>query len=389
MPRTRLAPSPAIEVLPDESNPFAAAPTRATGNLLLSFADRIIPCAVFAGTEDGGVKRGEYTEVDGEYVKVGRVNAVKNEDGSIQRIVPSAEVVKLVESDRGLIPLTDDEIAAAVGCEGGLAEVSTFLPLSVMTEGKYVIDSLYQLRPAPPARGGARTRRSDTTEKAFGLLIKAMRLEGVFALVQVALRGKPRYAAFLPDGRLYTLRYQNEVRLPLTMPDTGSLPDEDVMLARMMVVSKTSNIPPVLTDVASQKIRDYVEAKATETLPEPVPRPQPDRSYSDMIAALRASVTGMGLVREPVTARRRGTTIGDAINIAAAASVTTDRLRERLSTDDFIAMTAPSSHPTFRARFADVDSRQPLEFEYVVDPADPVTAVLSGDEPSTTTDFDF
>lgn len=369
MPRTRLAPSPAIEV-PVEDTPFAGVPTRATGNLMLGFGDRAIPCAVFAGTEDGGVKRGEYTKINDEWVKVGRVSAVKNDDGTVRQLVEPSAVEKLVESDRGLIPLTDDEIAAAIGCEGGFAEVECFLPLSVMTMGEYVIDSLYQLRPAPPARGGSRTRRSETTEKAFALVVKAMRLEGVFALVKVAFRGKPRYAAFMPDGRLYTLRYQNEVRLPLPMPDSGTLPDADVMLGRMMVVSKTSNIAPVLRDTASDEIRAYVENKAAETLPEPAPVRQPDRSYEDMIAALRERVTGMGLVTPPVAQPR--------INDVLRESLRAPRIRptrpspEPLLTYEFVATAsadtfAPSSSTSWTTVMDDSGVVRPVPAGEIAD----------------------
>lgn len=293
---------PVVEA-PDPDNPRAGAPTRATGTLTLGFGTTAIPCAVYAGTEDGGVKRGEYTEVDGEFVKVGRQSVIKDTGTPVERDA----IVKMVESSRGLVALDDAEIAAAIGCENGYCEVLRFLPLSVMNTGTYIVDSLYQLRPqeAQSRRGRTTTRRSETTDRAFALLIKAMRLEGVFALVKVALRGKPRYAAFMPDGRLYTLRFTSEVRLPRPLPSTSDLAAEDVMLARMVVAAKTSTEVPVLNDDATEAVNVYVEAKAAETLPEPTPAPVPASSYNALIEGLRAQVAGTGVSRDALALARR------------------------------------------------------------------------------------
>lgn len=295
MPRSRpsVAPSPVIEpVAPD--SPFANVPRRATGNLTLGFGTTAIPCNVYAGTEDNGIKRSEWIEAgedaDDKYLKVGRAYVVAGTDVPVDK----AAVLRLVEaSDGTLVPLSDDEVAAAIGCEGGFCEVEQFLPLSVMNAGTYIVDSLYQLRPAP-ARSGGTNRRSETTGKAFALLIKAMRLEGVFALCRVALRGKPRYAAFMPDGRLYTLRYTNEVRLPLPLPLCESN-DDEMMLARMIVAARTSNVPPMLRDTSTEQVRAFVDSKAEGIAHTSVDRPAPDRSYEAMIGNLREQVRGMAL----------------------------------------------------------------------------------------------
>lgn len=367
MPRSRtaVAPSPRIEQT-DADSPYAAAPTRATGNLLLTFGDRVVPCSVFAGTEDNGVKRSEYVVTSEGPFRLGRKTVIK-EGPHAGDEVDSSAVVKMVESDRGLVPLSDDEIAQAVGCEGGLAEVEAFLPLSVMTSGQYIIDSLYQLRPAPPSRGRDRTRRSEATEKAFALVIKAMRLEGVFALVKVALRGKPRYAAFMPDGRLYTLRFQNEVRLPLPMPDTSDLSNDDVMLARMMVVSKSANIAPDLTDTATESVREFVENKAQSILPEPADIPRPDRSYEDMIAGLRAMVTGMALptgpaVPTPAARARIGRNFSPPIYEAESLTSPGTMIFE------YVASPSPLSREwTIRPSSVDPSSVDPIRPSYVTD----------------------
>ena len=305
MPRSRISvrPSPAVENV-EPGDLLAGAPNRATGNLILGFGTTAIPCNVYSGTQDNSVKRSEHVVIDATeatptYAKVGRATINKDSGATVE----SSDVVRLAEATDGtLVPLSDDEIAAAIGCEGGACTIEKFLPLSVMNAGTYIVDSLYQLRPAP-ARSGGSNRRSVTTEQAFALLIKAMRLEGTFALCMVALRGKPRYAAFMPDGRLYTLRFTSEVRLPLGLPDSEAS-DEDLMLARMLVAAHTSNVAPTLRDSATAKVVAFVDSKAAGMPHTSVEALTPDRTYEDFIAGLRAQVRGMALSEDVMPGSR-------------------------------------------------------------------------------------
>lgn len=264
----------------------ADAPRRATSSATLTHGVALnIPVQFFAGAEqrsDRFVKRSEYTR-DGR--SVGRAPIVRETEPP--ELADSAEIVRCVETEYGLVELTDDEIKEAMALPEEEAEIITFLPLHVMGSGRYMPESLMQVR---PAKGKKRGTYNPAAAKAFTALMKAMRQSQLFALVQLNLRGLPAYGALLPTGRLYRLLFDDEVRADLPLPDV-QVTIEDVEHARQaMQVSAT---PPELTNRHRELLLTYVDKKAKEggTLNRATtPEPEPDEDA--LLAKVRDAVEG-------------------------------------------------------------------------------------------------
>jgi DNA end-binding protein Ku len=266
----------------------ASAPSRSTATISLGWGLVVIPTKLFSGTEDAGIKRSEYVAVPvgekEELHKVGRKMYDKVTGDEVQQ----ADVVKMFElGPESVVPLTDDEIATVVQAHKGVADIVHFLPLDVMGSGEYVVDSLMQIRPAQ-RKDGRRNVPDPAANKAFALLMASMKREGVFGLVAFTLRGKPKYAALMPNGRLYTLKFDEEVREDIPMPEAEFSANE-VEMGRMLIRTIRSDEAPVLSDEASAKVRQYVEAKAGGEIEIAQPAPEVTTS-TDLMAALEASL---------------------------------------------------------------------------------------------------
>ena len=257
----------------------APAPTRSSGSAMLSFGPLTIPVQLFTSVEDTStrfVKRSEYTR-KGE--PVGRAPIIKGTEPP--ELVDKEQVVRCVETEHGLVELTDEEVKTVLGVPEKQAEITTFLPLHVMGAGRYMPETLMQVR---PAKGKQRGTFDPAAAKAFTTLLKAMRQEQVFALVKLNLRGHPAYGALLPTGRLYRLLFDDEVREDVTFPDVAVSVDDVNMIRKMMDVSAK---PPELTNEYRSRLLAYVEKKAQDghLLQE---EPAPDEGeVDDLLAQLR------------------------------------------------------------------------------------------------------
>lgn len=257
-------------------------PSRATASLTLGWGLVSIPVSLYAATEGAkaAVERHEYT-LDGH--PVGR----QPYDKETGQPVSADQVVKMATSGTGaLVELTDDELAALTAGPRGTADIETFVPLSALADGTYVVEGYNQVRPARTKTG---TRRSENpaAAKAFALLLEAMAANRVAALIKVTLRGPARYAAVLPDGRLALLAWARQVRPALPLPE-AELGEAEVGMGRQLVEAVGISTP-VLEDTAGEALARYVDEKAAGSAPPPAPAEEA-APVIDLTAALQASL---------------------------------------------------------------------------------------------------
>lgn len=260
----------------------APAPSRATNSATLSYGGLLtIPVQLFTSMEDTSkrfIKRSEYLR-DGQ--PVGKTPYIKGTEPP--EIVDKDDVVRCVETDSGLVELTDAEIKECFGLPEKQAEITTFLPLHVMGSGHYMPESLMQVR---PAKGKQKGTFDPAAATAFTTLMKAMRQEQVFALVRLNLGGRPAFGALLPTGRLYRLLFDDEVREDLPMPDFDVSMDDVERIRQIMDVSPK---PPALTNEYRQLLVTYVDKKAKEgrTIDK---QEVPTENVEDLLGSLRDAV---------------------------------------------------------------------------------------------------
>lgn len=248
------------------------APARSSGSLTIGFGMVNVPVKVYGGIEDSSVKRSRFTK-DGH--EVGMMNYDKETGDKVTEFV-----TKYKTADGTLVELTDEEIAAVVGEGSPVANIIAMVPWDEFS--KYHAEGLLQVRPASDKK-----LKASPYDKAFWLFLSAMREEGVFALVEFTMRGKPRYGALTPDGYLRVLAYENEVREPLPINEV-EVSDPEMVMARSLISTLKADGYVAVEDTASDKVREYAETKAAGNAV--IAEAEEVVGSVDLMAALTASV---------------------------------------------------------------------------------------------------
>lgn len=264
----------------------APAPTRSTGSFSISFGLLNIPVNLYTATEEVKVKRTQWTR-DGQ--KVGNLSCVKNDDGSYGRPVERSEVVKKYESDRGLVELSDDEIDALATVVPGVADLLSVQPVSFLNDGRYVANGqVWQVRAAKLGSGRA-AKPNPGGQKAFALLLAALKAERSFALIRFARGGTVYHAALLHTGELVGLYTDAELREDTHLPEVP-LVEEEIDAARELLRLAKSRTPVLLENELVDRVKAYAEEKAAGLLPAGQPELPAQTQVVDLMAQLRASV---------------------------------------------------------------------------------------------------
>lgn len=196
------------------------------------------------------------------------------------------EVVKKALVGDKWVELTDDEIASHSTIVKGIAEISTFVPLSAIGT-VYAVQEVRAWLP-DSMKVGKTKMPNPAAVKAAALLRTAMATRGVAALTLVPTRGGGQYHALLPDGSAAVLSYAEAVRALTDTAEAAELSAQELELADRLIDS-IGVAQPLLSDEAGARIRVYLEGKAggvVETVAAPVEAAAP----IDLMAALGASI---------------------------------------------------------------------------------------------------
>ena len=255
---------------------LADAPQRASTSFTLAFGVLNIPLSVYTGTEQTRVTRAEY--LDGNTaIPVGR-SPIRKDTGEV---VPSEAVVRMATATSGAqVILTDDEIAACT-MPRGVGDILTFVP--VKDAGQYLAEDAVQVRPK-----ASKGKPDVAAEKAFALLLSAMKRKKVAALVKVALRGPARHGLLFADGSFVYVRTADQVREARPLNDGFKFSPQELALAEALLDAVGTDTP-VLTDDTAPVVQAYVNEKAAG-IAAPTPAPLAAPVQHDLMAALTASI---------------------------------------------------------------------------------------------------
>ena len=233
--------------------------------------------SVFTGTESTRVARKEFTQVGApaEWVSVGR-SPIRTDTGEV---IATEHVVRRAQALNGeWVTLTDDEIADATSAVRGQGTIECFIPIKNV--GQYLTEGQSQVRPRRE-----KGKANPAAEKAFALLLKAMKSRKVVALIKVAMRGPARYALLDSTGTLSLVLTADAIREPRPMDAVTLSPAETEMAERL--IDAVGVDTPVLLDTNAPLVQAYVDSKATGKAPVIVAAQQPT---VDVMAALSASI---------------------------------------------------------------------------------------------------
>lgn len=251
---------------------------RSTGTATITFGLVSAPAKLYAATESKdavsfnllhGACRGRLKQ---QYVCAGESCGGK--------VVDRDQMVKGYEYEKDrYVAFTAEEIEAIQAQASEAIDVVEFVPAGAV-DPVYFEKSSY----LAPDKGG---------QKAFALIVEAMRRSGRHAIGKYAARGRQHVVLLRPAGSgmiVHTLRYADEVRDPVEVPsspvDAGMV---DLAVRLIEARSSATFDPTKYRDEVRDRMLEAIRAKVEGGA---VPAPVKERGGEvvDLMAALRASL---------------------------------------------------------------------------------------------------
>jgi DNA end-binding protein Ku len=249
----------------------------------ISFGLLNVPVRMYSAVARRNIALREIREKDSARIKHRRVAEGTDEE------VPYDEIIKAYELTPGqYVPLTKDEMAALAPEKTRAIEVKDFVDLDEIDPMYF--DSPYYLGP------------TDTAEKAYGLLAKAMKASGKVAIARFVLRNKEHLAAIRSDGNVLTLttmRFADEV-VPVEeldiLPEKAQKPAKrEQEMAEQLIESLSTDFEPQdYKDEYREQLLALIERKAEgkEIVASEAEAPQATKA-PDLMAALEESIAAV------------------------------------------------------------------------------------------------
>lgn len=269
----------------------ASPPSRSTYSFVVHAG--LVPLALdmYSGQEDSrsAIKRSQFVQEKGELHPVGMTSYDKVDGVNVNK----ADIIKCVEADDGsLVEITDEEVQQLVTAENGDAELLGFIKRGVFLEN-YVTEKLYQVRPQRKLPGQKKAPAVSPYAKPFALFMRAMERKHMVALLKLTVRGTTRFFSLFPDGRMYSLLFDEEIREARPMPEVEVNPKELTMAENLLDALALQDVPAFEDETAS-KVYAFVQQKAAaqakgETVALPEVKEQDTADVSDDLSALLAA----------------------------------------------------------------------------------------------------
>jgi DNA end-binding protein Ku len=251
----------------------------------ISFGLLNVPVKLYSAVSKQTVRFRELREGDGSRVKHKRV---AESDG---KEVPYEKIVKGYEyAPDQYVVLTKDELSDLEPQRSRAIEIQDFVDLDD-------IDPIYFEQPyyLGPDKGA---------ERAYALLVQAMKDARKVAVARFVLRNKEHLAAIRPMDdvlTLTTMRFHDEVTSPKDLDDVfeDSKPkkpeQKELAMAKQLIESLTSAfVPNSYHDEYREELLDLLESKAAgkEVVSAPTEEPKPTKA-PDLMAALEESLAAV------------------------------------------------------------------------------------------------
>jgi DNA end-binding protein Ku len=251
---------------------------RSIGSGTISFGLVAIPVRLYVATHSESLSFNMLHEPCGTRVRQ-QLYCPKHD-----RVVERDEIVKgyQFQKDR-YVTFTADELKALEAEAQRSIDIQEFVPLAKV-DPLYFEDAHY----LGPDKGA---------EKAYHLLVEAMKDTGQAALAQFTSHGKEHIVLIRPrDGMLvmHALHYADEVRGPaeIGVPEQPRVRPAEVELARKLVEQLSSDAfrPEQYQDAYRERVRAVVEQKVAGEEVTIAPAAEPHAQVIDLMEALKQSL---------------------------------------------------------------------------------------------------
>jgi DNA end-binding protein Ku len=249
----------------------------------ISFGLVNVPIKLYSAVSKKTVRFHQLHGETGSRIQQRRVDPSTGEEVAYEDIVKGFEIGK----DRYVV-VTPDELEALDPEKTRSIDIEDFVDESE-------IDPLYYDHPyyLAPDRGA---------EKAYRLLLEAMKQAGKVAIARVVIRNKEQLVAIRPSGdvlTMSTMNFADEVVPADKIEEIGAESDEgkakttkrELDMAQQLIDSLTSEFDPgKYKDTYRERVLDLIERKAAgEEIAAPPEAPEP-APVPDLMAALEASL---------------------------------------------------------------------------------------------------
>jgi DNA end-binding protein Ku len=265
----------------------------------ISFGLVNVPVKLYSAVSRKTVRFHQLNGETGARIQQKRVDSTTGEE------VPYEDIVKGYELTRDrYVRITPDELDALDPERSRTIDIEDFVDLTD-------IDPIYYDHPyyLVPDKGA---------EKAYGLLLNAMRESGKVAIARVVLRSKEQLVAIRPGAgdvlMMETMVFHDEVVPPDDLdelPEAGelSVSDRELTMARQLVDSLASDFDPTkYRDEYREKVLNLIERKAEGAEIAVQPEAPEPTAVPDLMAALEASLAAVQAQSsdEPAKAKQDG-----------------------------------------------------------------------------------
>jgi non-homologous end joining protein Ku len=276
-------------------------------HVTLSLGLLSVPITIFGRTAaDYGINRQQFVAVTIEHVDeetgeitttvedhpIGYANVdkfVKETTGALVEI-PRDKIEKKVATDYGYVFVSDGEVEQLFELSPNTVKIKAFVPRSLWVEGEFLPKKAYSVETTPTKVGTKKVPNKDA-ELILQLILSTMAEENSVAVVEMTTRGIPKACVLLPDGTLWEVHWDEEVREPRPAAAPIDVPAayRDQVRALIRGMHKDA---VALSDTRTTLIQNYAEEKAQAgDFTKPVEVEVVDAAPSvDLLAMLTASV---------------------------------------------------------------------------------------------------
>jgi DNA end-binding protein Ku len=251
----------------------------------ISFGLVNVPIKLYSAVSKKTVRFHQLNGETGSRIQQKRVDSVTGEEVPYENLVKGYELTR----DRYVI-INPDELDALDPEKSRTIDIEDFVDLADIDPVYY--DHPYYLVPDKGA------------EKAYGLLLSAMRESGRVAIARVVLRSKEQLVAIRPDRDGSVLMMETMIFADEVVPkeDLDGLPeaeafqvsDREVKMAQQLIESLATEFEPErYRDEYREKVLELIEAKASGEEIAVAPEAPAPAKVPDLMAALEASLAAV------------------------------------------------------------------------------------------------
>jgi DNA end-binding protein Ku len=251
-----------------------------TGSLTFGLVN--VPVGLYSATEDKTVHFNQFERGTSSRIRYRRINEDTGEEVDYDDIVKGEDI-----GDGRYVIVTPEELEKIEPGRSRTIDISDFVDVAEIDPIYY--QKTYYLAP-----------QNDEAQRAYALLLQAMKRAGRVGIATFVMRSKQYLAAIRPQGDVLTLEtmfFADEVRDPTEeieqLPVRHSFKSRDLDMAVSLIDSMTTEWDPGnYRDTYRDRVNELIEAKRRGDEVVTEGEPEAADNVLDLMEALRASVEG-------------------------------------------------------------------------------------------------